>query len=66
MEGMQRYNKFIVAMLTAGVVVLTPFIPGIEEVANAEWIQSAAAILGAVAVYAIPNKDEAGVNVNDK
>ena len=52
---MDKYNKFIVAMLSAGVVVLTPFIPSVAEVADPEWVQSAAAIIGAIAVYVVPN-----------
>lgn len=58
LDKIQRYNKAIVALLTAGVVVFTPFIPKIEEVASVEWINSVAVIVGAVLVYAIPNKEE--------
>lgn len=49
------YRKAIVAVLSAAVAVLTPFVPGIETIVTPEYIQNAAMVLGPILVYAIPN-----------
>jgi hypothetical protein len=48
------YTKTILAVLAAGLTVLTSVITG--GIAPVEWIQIALAGLGALGVYAIPNK----------
>lgn len=57
-----RYTKAILAALTAALVVLTSAITG--GVALVEWLQIAMAVLGALGVYAVPNKDAAGNNLS--
>lgn len=57
MNGMQKYNKAIVAVLGGLVTLLAPVIPGIDTVIDAEIIQAAATILTPILVYAIPNID---------
>lgn len=48
------YTKSIIATLTAGLTVLASAIVG--GVTTVEWYQIAAAALGAVGVYALPNE----------
>ena len=48
------YTKSVLAVLAAGLTVLASVIIG--GVSPAEWIQIAIAALGAVGVYAVPNK----------
>lgn len=55
MEDIQRYNKAIVAVLTAfvaGLPLIGLDIAGLDE----EWAQSVALLLGPILVYFIPNK----------
>ena len=53
---MQQYNKAIVALLTALVVIFGPKIPGLREALTPEAIQALATLIGAFLVYWIPNK----------
>lgn len=53
---MQKYNKAIVAVLGSLVILLAPFVPGIETVVTPEVIQGISAILTPALVYFIPNK----------
>jgi len=48
------YTKSVLAALAAGLVVLTSVITG--GVTTVEWLQIALAVLGALGVYAVPNK----------
>jgi len=52
------YTKSVLAALTAGLVVLASVIVG--GVTNVEWIQIVLAVLGALGVYAVPNKSSVG------
>lgn len=54
MKKIQKYAKFIVAILGAAVTAGAGLIP--DDTLN--WIAFAAAILTAVGVYAVPNKDD--------
>ena len=50
----QAYAKFIAAILTVIVTTGVGLIPG----QYIDWVQLVVAILGAVAVYAVPNRTE--------
>jgi len=50
----QAYAKFIAAILTVIATTGVGLIPG----QYIDWVQLVVAILGAVAVYAVPNKTE--------
>lgn len=50
-----RYAKFIIAAATAGLVALGAAITD-DKVTNSEWIAIALATLGALGVWAIPNR----------
>ena len=47
----QKYAKFIAAILTVLVTAGVGLIPA----AGLDWVQLAIALIGAVAVYAVPN-----------
>lgn len=53
MATIQKYAKFIAAIITAIVAAGAGLIP----VDWNGWLQFAATVLGAIAVYAIPNVD---------
>lgn len=57
-----RYTKVALSVLAGVLTVLTSAIIGGIDVT--EWIQIAMAALGALGVYALPNK-VAGVNISD-
>lgn len=52
-----RYAKFIVAVLIAGGVALQAALTD-DHVTNAEWLTIGIAVLGALGVWAVPNKPE--------
>lgn len=53
-SGIAGYAKTIAAFLAGLLTVLVPFLP--TDSGYDQWIQGAIAVLGFVAVYAIPNK----------
>lgn len=55
---LQRYMKAFTAVATAVLIALQVALTGDNSVSQSEWITIALAALGAVAVYAIPNKTE--------
>lgn len=48
------FTKTILAALTAALTLLVSFIS--DGVSTSEWLQIAVAILGALTIYAVPNK----------
>ncbi|WP_018352286.1 hypothetical protein [Longispora albida] len=52
---MMRYAKFIVAATVAGLTTLASAITD-NKVTPQEWVTIALAVVGAIAVYVIPNK----------
>lgn len=50
---MGKYAKSIVAVVTAGLMALQQALPLTDE--QRGWVSIALAVLGAVAVYAVPN-----------
>lgn len=56
---MTRYIKSFVAVLVAGLTVLASAITD-DKVTNAEWVNIALAVVGALGVYALPNRPPAG------
>lgn len=50
---MGRYSKAIVAALTAGLMAVQQALPLNDE--QRGWVTIALAVLGALAVYAVPN-----------
>jgi hypothetical protein len=56
---MPKYSKFIVAALAAGAVALQSAITD-GTVSAAEWVTIAIAVLGALGVWAFPNKPTPG------
>lgn len=54
---MQGIQKAVTAVLGGMVVILTPFVPGIEAVISPDVVQGAAALITAGLVYVIPNKE---------
>lgn len=50
-----KYAKFIVAAVTAALVAVGAAITD-GTVTGAEWIAIATAVLGAIAVYVVPNR----------
>lgn len=54
----RRYAKTIVAVLAAGAVALQAALTD-NTVTPAEWVVIGLAALGALGVYAVPNKPEA-------
>ena len=56
MDNIRKYAKFVVALLTAAVGAVTQFaLPIPEEVVG--YVQLVIAVLGAVAVFGVPNSD---------
>lgn len=51
---MKVYAKFIVAAVVAGLIALQTALSD-DSVTNSEWITIALAVVGALAVYAVPN-----------
>ncbi len=56
---MSRYTKSIVAVLVAGLTVLASATTD-GEVAASEWVNIALAAVGALGVYALPNRHPIG------
>jgi len=54
-----RYAKSIVAAAVAGLTVLAAALTD-DTITTAEWVQIAVAVLGAIGVYAVPNRPPAG------
>jgi multidrug transporter EmrE-like cation transporter len=52
-----RYAKFFVAAGIAGLTVLAAALTD-DHVTNAEWIAIGLAVLGALGVWAVPNKPD--------
>lgn len=50
-----KYAKFIVAALIAGAVALQAALTD-DHVTNTEWLTIGIAVLGALGVWAVPNK----------
>lgn len=48
------FTKSILAALTAALTLLVSFIS--DGISTSEWLQIAVAVLGALSIYAIPNK----------
>lgn len=57
--AVSRYAKSVVAALVAGLTVLAAALTD-DAITPAEWVQIAVAVLGAIGVYAVPNKPPAG------
>jgi hypothetical protein len=58
--SMGKYKKTIVAVLAAGAVALTSALSD-DKVTNAEWVAIGLAALGALGVYAVPNKKDPAI-----
>ena len=58
-----KYTKAVLAVLAAVLSFLVSAIAG--GISPQEWIQVFILAAGAVGVYAIPNKDENGLNISD-
>jgi uncharacterized membrane protein len=52
--GIAGYAKLVAAFLAGLLTVLVPFLP--TDSGYDQWIQGGIAVLGFIAVYAIPNK----------
>ena len=52
-----KYAKFIVAGLVAGLVTLQSAITD-DTITTAEWVAIGLAVLGALGVWAVPNKPQ--------
>ncbi len=52
-----KYAKFIVAAVLAGLYALSAAFSD-NTVTNAEWVAIATAVVTAVGVYTVPNKDQ--------
>jgi hypothetical protein len=57
-EGTMKYAKAIVAAATAALVAVGAALTD-DTVTTGEWVTIALAALGALGVYAVPNKDGA-------
>ena len=52
---MSKYAKFIVAAVSAGLVALTVALTD-DKVTAGEWVTIGLAVVGALGVFAVPNK----------
>lgn len=53
--SLNPYMKAVVAVLTAGLIALKPLLAN-GHITGSDWITVALAVLGAIGVYAIPNR----------
>lgn len=51
-----HYAKFVVAILVAGLYALGAALSD-DVVTNAEWVAIGTAVIAAIGVYVVPNKD---------
>jgi hypothetical protein len=56
------YTKSILAGLTAALTLLVSFIT--DGVSTSEWLQIAVAVMGALSIYAVPNKTTEAMSAN--